>query len=107
MNARYCRSCRARIDWVTLPTGRRMPINPEPDRERGNVMLIDTELDADVYDTVVGRFVVLGEVAALMERQRGIDLYLSHFESCPEAESWRTSRHPAAPKQGPERRDLE
>lgn len=106
MNTRYCASCRARIDWVTLGNGKRMPIDPEPS-ERGNVMLIDEPVDADVYGVALGRHVVLGEAAAMLERQRGTDLYVSHFDSCPDAERWRKKRQPDAQQQLPERRDLE
>lgn len=105
--SRYCRSCRRRIDWVTLGTGRRMPIDPEPDDERGNVMLVDTELDADVYGVELGRFVVLGEAAALLERQRRTQLFLSHFESCPDAEQWRSKRGPQQDQLPIERKDLD
>jgi hypothetical protein len=34
-----CRSCDAPLLWAVTPAGRRIPLDPEPDQERGNMML--------------------------------------------------------------------
>lgn len=85
MSAR-CRSCAAPIRWVVTQKGNRMPVDAEPDLERGNV-LVDNFGNA-VYLTAE-------------QRQRYIEkggkkLYLSHFASCPNASQHRVQERRTA-----------
>ena len=74
-----CGSCKARVIWgVSLTTGKRMPIDAQVNKQ-GNVYLVD---DADT-------FVVLSGSELDKARDRGSDLRLSHFVTCPQAQSWR------------------
>lgn len=65
-----CRTCRARITWATLPSGRRIPIDPDP-KPDGTI-----RLEAD------GQATVPNSADAAAARLAGEDLYLPHFESC-------------------------
>lgn len=78
-----CRACPAQIRWVVMASGKRNPLNVEPDAERGNVLIIESEVDADLYGVAVGRAVALGPLEASAEREKGSDLFLSHFATCP------------------------
>lgn len=70
------------VEWVLTVRGKRMPLDKLPDREKGNV-LIATRRDADLYDTVPGRAVVLRDSAAHAERSVGHELFTSHFATSP------------------------
>lgn len=70
-----CQACGQPIVWALGRTGRRMPLNATPD-PAGNV-----ELHAD------GRAVV-HKTAPLT----GVDLYTSHFATCPNAAEFRRAR---------------
>lgn len=86
-----CSSCGAVVEWVLTVRGKRMPLDKLPDREKGNV-LIATRRDADLYDTVPGRAVVLRDGAAHAERSVGRELFTSHFATCPHADHHRRRR---------------
>lgn len=76
-----CRSCRAAIIWTTnVASGKRMPVNAEPDEQRGNVVLVSGN------DGPEARVLTAAELAARVSR-RG--LHLSHFATCSEAARWR------------------
>lgn len=66
-----------------MASGKRAPLEAEPDR-RGTVLICD-ETDAELLNTTPGRAVALGPIDAIVERERGADLYRSHFASCPAA----------------------
>jgi hypothetical protein len=66
-----------------MASGKRNPLNIDPDRDRGNVLICDTLEDADRHGVVIGRAVALGPAAAQAYREAGRDLYLSHFVTCP------------------------
>jgi hypothetical protein len=84
-----CRACPQTIRWVVLKSGKRNPLNPDPDPERGNVMIIETDAGARAHGTIVGRAVVLGHQAAAHARGQGVDLYSSHFATCPARQRFR------------------
>lgn len=77
---RRCRSCGADIRWVTTGSGKRMPIDAHPSRA-GNVQLVDTE------DGVVGE--VMRGNRAVDARARGLELFVAHFATCPNADTHR------------------
>lgn len=66
-----CNRCPAQIRWIrSEATSRSMPINLDPDTERGNV-------------EVTGNFgKVLNKEDAAAARGRGVALYLNHFATC-------------------------
>lgn len=68
-----CRSCGAPIRWVTMDTGSRNPIDPEPS-DRGNLDIADPQ-----------RAKIVNRAEAEQRRAAGDELYLSHFASCPHA----------------------
>lgn len=64
-----------------MASGKRAPLNRDPDPERGNVLLCDED-DARALGVAPGRAVQLGRIDAILERARGTDLYLPHQASC-------------------------
>jgi hypothetical protein len=81
-----CRSCRQLVVWATsAKTGKAMPLNPEPDEERGNV-LVDGN----------GRAFTFRNAAAANAYQEqfpesdlvGSSRYLPHHASCPQGPAW-------------------
>jgi hypothetical protein len=85
-----CRACPAQVRWVVMArSGKRAPINPEPDAEKGNVMLIADAADEAIFKAEIGQALVLAGEALEEERANGTDLYLSHFATCPGAEGLR------------------
>ncbi len=76
-----CRTCQADVVWAVTAAGKRMPVDAEPVPE-GNVALV--ELDGgQVHATV------LAEGEALLTDE---PLYLSHFVTCPDADTHRRPR---------------
>lgn len=71
-----CRGCDAEIRWVTLTTGKKMPLDPSPG-PGGNVLV----------DGPVGA--VLGRAALEEARSKGTLLYRPHFDACPKAVQFR------------------
>ncbi len=78
-----CRSCDAPIRWLVMKTGKRNPMNPDPDPDRGNVLEVATDHEARVHGTIVGRGVALNNDDAKVARALGRELLLSHFVTCP------------------------
>lgn len=67
-----CRACRATVLWVRMPSGKVMPVDPEPDDD-GNV--------AAMRD---GRGVWIGHVLAAGERTLPYEKrFMTHFATCP------------------------
>jgi hypothetical protein len=67
-----CRSCKKPLYWITVnKTGKKNPLDPEPDLLRGNVRIINDQA-----------FILHNEAAEHL-RERGEALYLSHFSTCP------------------------
>lgn len=67
-----CRTCRAQIVWVELPSGRRMPVDADPS-PAGQIRL----------DGTFG--VVLDTDQTIAARLAGEPLFISHFATCPDA----------------------
>lgn len=85
-----CRACHTPIRWVVMKSGKRNPLNPFPDAERGNVLLVRESIDADLYGCQVGEAVALGQRDAAYQRARGADLFTSHFATCPKRAQFRS-----------------
>ncbi len=81
MNTAKCRSCGAAIIWVTMiASGKKNPLNAEPDPEHGNVQVF-VDGTADVKSS---------DPAQCKEyRDGGGRLYLSHFATCPNSKAHR------------------
>lgn len=81
--AQVCEKCEAPIEKLLMATtGNRNPINAEPDPERGNIWKI-------TYGRDKGKGLTLGGPLLDAARKEGLALHLSHFATCPEAESFR------------------
>ncbi|OLT46524.1 hypothetical protein BJF85_16665 [Saccharomonospora sp. CUA-673] len=75
-----CRSCNGRIVWARTADGERMPVDDTPARG-GNVLLM-----LQGVQLVAG---VLGKADATRRRAGGIELYVPHFATCPNADRHR------------------
>lgn len=85
-----CKSCPDDVTWVVMArTGKRAPLNAEPDPERGNVLIANAD-DAEIFKVDVGQAITLAGDALTEERASGRDLYLNHFATCPAARSHRS-----------------
>jgi hypothetical protein len=78
-----CRSCDAEVMWVTLPSGKRCPLDVEQ-RPDGNVKLDGCE----AADGNQAAHVATGPELAALRKSRAA-LYFSHFATCPSAGEWR------------------
>lgn len=87
-----CRSCNAEIRWAKTAAGKRIPLDVDPVRT-GNVQLglVGGEEIA----------IVVGAADAVAAQAAGLELYLSHFATCPNAAS---HRHSAGTTAEPEER---
>lgn len=74
-----CRSCKAPIVWAQTWRGNRMPVDAVPVQadEGGNLY----------FEAGVVRHVLPGIVL-----DPAIDLFTSHFATCPNADEWRKER---------------
>lgn len=90
-----CRSCDSPIRWAKTAAGKVIPIDAEPN-PKGNLQL-----------GYVGGYmiaIVVGPADAVAAQAAGIELYVSHFSSCPNAATHRRPnpvRRPGQPKKGP------
>lgn len=75
-----CNYCAAPIKWLTSANGKRMPVNAQPDQERGNVVLLGQKA------------AVLGPSKATAARAQGVEAYLHHAADCPYAVQWRQDK---------------
>lgn len=66
-----CRSCQAKIFWLTMLSGSNAPVDFEPNTEKGNIRVLET-----------GRGQVLKDEELVEARQANEPLYLSHFATC-------------------------
>lgn len=74
-----CKSCGAKMLWVVMfGSGKKNPLNAEPDQEKGNVVI-----DMD------GRGCALTGNALAEAKEKSKPLYLSHFATCPGAAGFR------------------
>ncbi len=75
-----CRGCGAPMRWVTMAaSGKKNPLNPEPDRVRGNVEIRPDGTGQVITDPE--------DLKTLRADPQG--LFLSHFVSCPAAKSFK------------------
>lgn len=68
--------CGARILWLTTDAGKRMPVDADPDPERGNIVRSGRHAG------------VLGDQGARSARAAGTPLWLHHRASCAKAGQW-------------------
>ena len=84
-----CRSCGAKIHWVEVRSGKKMPVDPEPidvdDMEDGMIVVT---ADGEIVRSEHGRLYVPGGKAWKGEG-KGIEGFISHFATCPQANEWR------------------
>jgi hypothetical protein len=77
-----CRSCSAKIEWAVTEAGKKMPLDPVPDR-KGNVVKTGARVDG------------LPEVHVINSRDE-VDpetpRYTAHFATCPMAAAHRKDR---------------
>ena len=73
-----CRSCQTEIVWAETEHGKRMPVDAEPDPERGSIVLREREGEAPLAIAGVGPEAFPGE-----------PLHSAHFATCPDAKAWR------------------
>lgn len=66
-----CRACSGQVLWVTLPSGKRMPVDPEPDDD-GNVAAY-----RDARGVWVGHVLRADERTAPFEKR-----FVPHFATC-------------------------
>lgn len=84
-----CSSCRARITWAkSSVTGKKMPIDAEPD-VAGNIVLLQPTTPGAA---VVAMALTKAQLAEPASEPR----YKSHFVTCPQASSWRAPKPGAA-----------
>lgn len=68
-----CKSCYAAILWVEMAaSGKKNPLDAKPDALHGNITVTEN-----------GKGIVLKGEALEAARRDGMDLYISHFASCP------------------------
>lgn len=72
-----CRSCGAQIEWCLTSTGKKTPINAEPDREHGTIKQRG------------GYAHILSGDDLQRAREAGETLYVSHWATCPQSRAWR------------------
>jgi hypothetical protein len=74
-----CRSCGAAIVWTLTPAGKRFPVDAAPDRESGTIYV-----RAGYMRRLAGE--ELEEA-----RARDVELFVSHWATCPQAKRWSRS----------------
>ena len=84
-NRGLCRTCSASVLFVPNTTGKRPPLDVEPNRERGNVAVVNL---GRVEDPIEIQVVLAGDTLEAV-RASGRRLYLSHFATCPDGDKWR------------------
>ena len=79
-----CSACPQRIIWAISPAGARSPIDYAPSDD-GNVLLLSP---SDLGQVLA---VTLSKGGLDLARERGVQLRLNHFASCPERERFKRS----------------
>jgi hypothetical protein len=74
----HCRSCRARISFARLRSGRTLPIDWEP--AANGTVWFDIEQDQWLL------------ITRDQPAPTGAATYLPHFATCPDADTWRTRK---------------
>lgn len=82
-----CRSCGQPILWVQMASGRSMPLDPEP-TETGTIIIHM----GPAIGMEKGRVQTKEETEDRLRRKEPAArvAYVSHFATCPEAQTWRT-----------------
>lgn len=80
-----CRSCDAEITWAWTTGGKKMPVDTEPNPNRGNLVLLRSH---DPDGPLVLALSDLTQEARIAAARHEV-LYVSHFATCPEAATWR------------------
>lgn len=81
-----CKSCKAAIAFVRLPSGRRLPINPDP-TDNGNVHITGSRNEDEPAARVIST-----QTGTLFDNAPTTTAYTSHFATCPQASQHRRSR---------------
>lgn len=89
-----CRSCKASIRWAHTDKGKRIPLNPDPDFAKGNMIL----LPFNGGELAVNK-AALDELTWEAILEHHVERFVSHFATCPNA---RRHRQPKAPSQDEE-----
>lgn len=78
-----CEKCKAPIEFVVMATtGKRNPVDVEPNAEKGNIWKL-------TYGKDQGKGLTLGGPLLDAARAHALPLHLSHFATCPEANHFR------------------
>lgn len=79
-----CRSCGADVLWAEWGSGKRMPVDAEPDMRpppKGGTLALTLRGDPNLGKLIVSKY----DVTMGPTRNR----YTSHFATCPNAGEWR------------------
>lgn len=83
---RRCEFCTRQVKWLVMAmSGNRNPLDPEPDRDRGNVYIMESGQGA-------GKGLQLSGPLLDAARNEGLTLYISHWATCPKADEARKRR---------------
>lgn len=88
-----CGSCGAAIVWARTPAGKSIPLDPNP-RADGNITMTGNTIDAGygpAPEVAVHRNPSVPAAPGLFGTAAA-DRFVSHFTTCPQADSWRAKR---------------
>jgi hypothetical protein len=94
----FCGYCRQPIRYLRVEGGKRVPVDRNPSPTRGRIRL----------EGGIGQ--ILGTMEARIQRDRGIPLFVPHYESCVQSKPFifdRPSRPVAGPVTSPDQGVLE
>lgn len=77
-----CRSCGAKIDWIELQSGKKMPVDPE----------LVSSADCEHGDVIVTEMGQVRKIDHSKNDYEILDGYVSHFSTCPDADDWRKKK---------------
>jgi len=85
MNVSFCRSCQAAIEWGITDNGRRIPLDVGtwPD---GRLVIAGRLDGSQLLVSLTG-----DQLARLRESEAELELRRAHFQTCPQADTWRQS----------------
>lgn len=86
-----CRSCGAPIRWAVTTNGRRIPIDAEPHPE-GNLAIAGQGAGGRISFDPTVRLIPKAQLDDFRQKHPGTPLYLSHFATCPNADTHRRNR---------------
>lgn len=79
-----CRSCAAPLRWARTDKGKRTPMDPEPNMDKGNMILLRFN-----GGELAVHLSAIDEVAREAIYTHGVERYVSHFATCPDAKGHR------------------